>query len=104
MADQRRRLEALDALARDRGATEAERKLAAEHAARLRKSIGTDAETYIAVEVDNVLVEAFDRAMAAANSVRSIRHREARIRWITHRAGPDVVRQWRMSRGKAIER
>lgn len=101
---QLRRLAALDALARDRGATESERALAASHAARLWAAVGHITETYVAVECDNLLVEAFDRAMKAAASVVSPRHREARIRWIEFRAGRDVGGQWRASRGRSISR
>lgn len=104
MADQRRRLAALDALARDPAATPAERLLAGEHAKRLRAAIDTGTETYVATEVDDVLVGVFDRKMAAAMTVRSRRSREARIRWIKHRAGPDVVNQWQAGRGRSISR
>lgn len=99
-----RRLAALDALARDQAATDAERRLAAQHAARLRAVVGSAAETYVAVECDNVLVEAFDRAMKAAASVRHPSYRAARIRRIKLRAGAEVVGEWERRRGQAITR
>src|ERR1041384_1119237 len=75
MTAQRRRLDALEALARDPGATEAERQLAAEHLARYRRDHGSvgreEAHQYIEVEVDDELVAAFDRAMARAAKVKS---------------------------------
>lgn len=102
----RRRLEALDALARDPGATEAERRLAADRAAAMRAQVGCsipDAQ-YVEVECDDELVAAVDRAMARAAGVHSRRYRDARIRAAEQRVGREAFKQWRDGRGPALRR
>lgn len=104
MTAQRRRLDALDALARDPGATEAERRLAAERAAAIRREYGEQAAPYIETEVNDELVAAFDRAMVRATKVRSPKYRAARIRAAEQRLGRETRKQWLDGRGPELRR
>jgi hypothetical protein len=100
---QRRRLDALEALSQDPGATEAERRLAAERLARLCGA-GPMPAPDTEIEFDDELIAAFDRAMARAANVRSSKHRAARIRAAEQRLGRQTAQQWRDGRGPALRR
>lgn len=89
-----RRLEALDALARDPAATDAERRLAAEHAARMRAGMKAQGTAYVEDEIDDGLVAALDRAMARAATVRRSSYRNARVRAAKQRVGRAATKAW----------
>lgn len=98
-----RRLDKLIALSRDPSATEAERALAAEYAAKIQGVTRIpDDQRY--VEVGDELLAAMDRAMARAAGVRHRGFRAARVRAAEHRLGRDAMKQWRDGRGTAIGR